>query len=273
MRVADHPDAPTSAPFNEIAATYDDVFTDSPIGRAQRAAVWREVQRVFRSGDRVLEINCGTGIDSLHLAERDVRVHACDASPEMIALARSRAGEGPDGRVRFSCLSIERLDELSDHGTFDGVLSNFSGLDCVADLGSVALSLARLVRPGGRVVVCVFGAQCLWEMFWYAGRGEFSKAVRRFRRSGVRSSIAPGTRVTVHYRTVRTMTRMFAPHFRLERWRGVGLAVPPSYAGAIPGRFPRCFRLAVRMDPWLGGCPGVRAFADHALLTLRRERR
>src|SRR5439155_1758061 len=77
----------TAAPFDAIADTYDESFSDSSIGRAQRRVVWMETDRTFQAGQRILEINCGTGIDALHLAHRGVAVLACDASPRMIAVA------------------------------------------------------------------------------------------------------------------------------------------------------------------------------------------
>ena len=79
-----------TAPFDAVADEYDARFTNSLIGRAQRESVWREMDRLFRPGQRVLEINCGTGVDALHLAARGIQVVACDASPEMIAVARRR---------------------------------------------------------------------------------------------------------------------------------------------------------------------------------------
>jgi ubiquinone/menaquinone biosynthesis C-methylase UbiE len=69
------------APFDALADTYDQTFTFSQIGRAQREAVTREMDRVFRPGGRVLEINCGTGVDAVCLASRGVEVLACDAAP------------------------------------------------------------------------------------------------------------------------------------------------------------------------------------------------
>ena len=47
--------------FDSIAEQYDDIFTRSLIGRAQRDVVWDVLQKTFRRGDRVLELNCGTG--------------------------------------------------------------------------------------------------------------------------------------------------------------------------------------------------------------------
>jgi ubiquinone/menaquinone biosynthesis C-methylase UbiE len=258
-----------NTPFDTIASTYDHVFSESPIGLAQRNAVWKEMDRSFHTGDRILEINCGTGIDAIHMARRGVNVEACDSAPRMIALAQGRAG-AEQLPVRFRCLPIERIGELAPPASYDGVLSNFSGLNCVSDLHLVATSLARLVRPGGRVILCVFGTFCVWEILWYLSSRDFRKAFRRFRRHGMQAVLAPSATVTVHYRTVGTLTKIFTPHFRLERRQGVGILVPPSYAASLVSSFPRLLCVAARIDPLIGRCPLVRSTGDHTVLTFRR---
>lgn len=263
---------PTAAPFDAIAEAYDEVFSKSPIGRAQRRAVWSEMDREFHAGQSVLEINCGTGIDAFHLARRGVIVDACDSAPGMILRARQRASTLEPMAVRFRCLPIEKIDMLAPEKPYDGVLSNFSGLNCVADLPPVVRNLARVVRPGGRVVVCVFGSFCLWEVLWYLHAGCLKKAFRRLQGQGVDAVLAPGARVHVHYRSVRSLSRAFAPFFRLKRSRGVGVALPPSYAASIPQDFPKLFRLAVAIDPLLGQCLGLRSLADHVVLTFERTK-
>ena len=268
--LVEHPTPPALA-FEAIAGVYDDVFSNSPIGRAQRRAVWNEMDREFREGQSILEINCGTGIDALHLASRGVRVDACDSAPGMIARAQQRAdlysGLVP---VRFRCLSIEETEKLTPDKPYDGVLSNFSGLNCVAELQPLVRNLTKLVRPGGRVVLCVFGTFCLWEVLWYLRKGDARKALRRVRRGGAEALLAPGAAVKVRYRSVRSLRREFSPHFRLIRCRGVGVAVPPSYAESIPANFPRLFRLATAIDPVLGRCAGFRSLADHVVLIFER---
>jgi ubiquinone/menaquinone biosynthesis C-methylase UbiE len=257
-----------NTPFDAIASTYDDVFSESPIGLAQRNAVWKEMDRSFHTGDRVLEINCGTGIDAIHMARRGIEVEACDSAPQMIAVAQDRAG-GEHLPVRFRCLPTERIGELAP-ASYDGVLSNFSGLNCISDLYLVATSLARLVRPGGRVILCVFGTFCAWEILWYLSSRDLCKAFRRFRRHGIEAILAPSTTVTVHYRTVSTLTKILTPHFHLERRQGVGILVPPSYASSLASSFPRLLRVAARIDPLIGRCPLVRSIGDHTVLTFRR---
>lgn len=76
--------------FDSIAEQYDDIFTRSLIGRAQRDAVWDVLRRTFRTGERILELNCGTGEDALFLSRLGVSVVACDASKRMIAVAARR---------------------------------------------------------------------------------------------------------------------------------------------------------------------------------------
>ena len=66
--------------FDTIAEQYDDLFTHSLIGRAQRNVVWEVLRHTFIPRERILELNCGTGEDALFLSRMGVSVHACDAS-------------------------------------------------------------------------------------------------------------------------------------------------------------------------------------------------
>src|SRR5262249_47720119 len=78
--------------FDVLAARYDELWTESPAGRAQRELVWRELDLRFHPGQRILDIGCGTGVDAAHFAARGVDVEALDASPAMVARAEARGG-------------------------------------------------------------------------------------------------------------------------------------------------------------------------------------
>jgi hypothetical protein len=67
---------------------YDETFTSSKIGQAQRASVWRELARVFQPGDRTLEIDAAPQ-QTLVSGKAGVRVLACDSSSQMIASRRA----------------------------------------------------------------------------------------------------------------------------------------------------------------------------------------
>src|SRR5450631_3952403 len=111
-----------------IAESYDRNFPETVVGKVQRDAVWHELDKTFQPGMRVLELNCGTGIDAVHLAKLGVRVVACDLSPKMIDTARQRLNAADlDGRVDFRVLDTEKIETLRVEAPFDGAFSNFSG--------------------------------------------------------------------------------------------------------------------------------------------------
>jgi len=262
-----------TAPFDPIAETYDQSFTDSLIGRAQRDVVWHELDRCFQPGQRILELNCGTGVDAVHLTGRGVEVLACDAAPRMIEVAKRRLNSlGPDAQVEFRVLATERMAELEIEGVFDGAFSNFGGLNCVEDLGTVARDLGRLLAPGATALLCMLGRWAAWEIAWYLGHGNPRKALRRFQRGGTIGRLAEGVAVKVHYPSVRAMCRLFAPEFRLLRFKGVGVTVPPSYLGALAQRFPRALLTLKRVDGWVSGLPVLRSLGDHIVFEFQRIR-
>jgi ubiquinone/menaquinone biosynthesis C-methylase UbiE len=260
-----------SAPFDAIADRYDEIFTTSRIGQAQRAAVWQELENAFRPGDHVLEIGCGTGIDACFLADRGMTVVACDSSPQMITVTSRRVKEnGKDGSVHPRLLAAEDMACLRSTDSFDGAFSNFGALNCVRDLDLLARNLGILLKPGATALLCLMGPCCLWEISWYLARANPRKAFRRLHRGEVPGRLTKDASVGVYYPSVRKLVRMFAPEFRLQSLKGIGVSVPPSYVEPWANRFPSLLRMGMSVDSVLAHFPGVRALADHILLTFER---
>jgi ubiquinone/menaquinone biosynthesis C-methylase UbiE len=266
-----HSSFQAATPFDSIAESYDKTFTESFVGRSQRNLVWREMDQVFRPGQRVLEINCGTGVDAAHLAQRGARVFACDVSSAMIRVARQRAASmGLGERIEFHTMPTEEIQKLSKMPPFDGLLSNFAGLNCVLNLESVVQGLAHLLKPGAYALFCIFGKYCAWEMLWNAGRGDLRKAFRRLRNATESYSIG-GQRLHVNYWSIGQLQRAFSRYFRLKRQIGLGIVVPPSYLESLTTRFPAIFRAAAKVDHSISSFPVFRSLADHALLIFERS--
>jgi ubiquinone/menaquinone biosynthesis C-methylase UbiE len=259
------------AHFDAAAVTYDQVFTDSLVGRAERHAVWQELERAFCPGQRILEINCGTGADALYLAEKGIAVLACDLAPRMIEMACQRASlSNHQGLMNFRVLASEDIDLLRGEGPFDGAFSNFAGLNCVEDISRVARSLGRLVKPGGSVLLCMAGPFVPWEIVWHLAHGNPRGALRRFRVGS--KSCSDSRWIKVQYPSVRTLARRFAPEFRLKAWKGIGVLMPPAYCESWARRFPRIFDWMAKGDEWVGRCRGLRGMGGHVLLHFERLR-
>ena len=187
-----------TTPFEEIAPQYASLWSDTPEGRAQREQVWLEIDELFHPGDHVLDLGCGTGDDAVHLMSHDVKVLGVDSALGMVEIARAR---GVDAKQ----ITIENVASLE--GPFDGVLSNFGALNCVADLGQLSEALAGLVRPQGRLALCVMSRYC-----WSDWRHFFQRWSGHTRWRGM----------DVYYRSARSIARSFAPHFEFKRHVSVG---------------------------------------------------
>lgn len=260
---------PAAKAFDAIAERYDDLFTESLIGRVQRTAVWREAIRVFQPGDRVLELNCGTGEDALFFAGKGISICACDASPGMIHQARARKdAEAPSSPIDFRVLRTEHIDSLATSEKFDGAFSNFSGLNCVEDLTHTARSLAGLVRHGANLLLCVSTRYCLWEIAHYSSKGDLRRAFRRCR--GLAQVDLEGHSLPVHYPTLRSIREWFAPTFRLRAVTGIGVTVPPSYLEPWAQKHPGVLRTCEAMDRVVSRWHGLRVIGDHMLLHLEK---
>jgi SAM-dependent methyltransferase len=181
---------------------------------------------------------------------------------------RRRSLQVPSLSLAFRVLRNEDLGLLTSLRCFDGVLSNFSGLNCVADPSQVALNLGRLVRPGGSALICISTRVCLWEIAWYAARGNFKKAFRRVR--GRTIAQLDGISVPVWYPTIREMRRAFSPSFRLRSIRAVGLFVPPSYVESWARGHQRVLAALEATDRVFAAWPFLRGVGDHVLLEFER---
>jgi SAM-dependent methyltransferase len=232
-----------AAPFDAAARTYDAGFTRTRLARELRGRVWRRLDELFASGCHVLELAGGTGEDARHLAERGVRVTLTDQSEAMLAEARAKTAGLP-----VTCQALDLAALLPGlPGPFDGVLSNFGGLNALADYRPLARFLAARVRPGGRMVWVVMGRWCAWEIAWHLAHAQPRRAFRRLRAGGAPARVE-GTTMTVHYPSTRDLRRALAPAFRLERAWPLGLLLPPSYLEPLTRRrfFP--WRLLTALD-------------------------
>jgi demethylmenaquinone methyltransferase/2-methoxy-6-polyprenyl-1,4-benzoquinol methylase len=131
--------------FDAVADRYDRMNAIMTMGQERR---WRGVVAKaldVRAGDRVLDLAAGTGASSVPIEARGARAVACDFSLGMLAVGRSRHPQ-----LAFVAGDALRLPFAT--AAFDSVTISF-GLRNVSDVDAALAELARVTRPGGRLVV------------------------------------------------------------------------------------------------------------------------
>jgi demethylmenaquinone methyltransferase/2-methoxy-6-polyprenyl-1,4-benzoquinol methylase len=142
--------------FDRIAGVYDVMNTVMSAGLHHR---WREraAERAqLRPGDAALDVCCGTGDLAFELWRRVApagRVVGCDFSEPMLELARRKAAERGAGGVEFDWADALELPYGEDG--FDAVTVGF-GVRNLADSERGLAEMARVLRPGGRLVILEF---------------------------------------------------------------------------------------------------------------------
>ncbi len=255
--------------FDDVADVYDESFTHTVVGRELRKTVWRNLGEAFQTGNRVLELNCGTGEDAVWLAGRGIRVLATDGSPAMLQMAAGKAAlKGLSDMIEFRHLDLTAPNAMEGESGFDGALSDFGGLNCIRDLAPVARMLERSIRPGGRLIVVMMGRWCLWEMIWHLLHFQPRVAFRRVR--GAAESRTANGSIQVWYPTARAFRRAFHPWFVLRRFQSLGVFLPPSYLYEAVTRRKGLLSLLIRLESAVGTAAVLRHFGDHILMDFER---
>jgi demethylmenaquinone methyltransferase / 2-methoxy-6-polyprenyl-1,4-benzoquinol methylase len=139
--------------FDRVARHYDVLNSVMTAGLHHRWRARAAHLAGLGPGDSALDVCCGTGDLALQLAERvspGGSVVGCDFSEPMLDLAREKAAaRGVEG-VRFEWADALQLPY--DAGRFDAVTVGF-GVRNLSDLDIGLREMARVLRPGGRLVV------------------------------------------------------------------------------------------------------------------------
>lgn len=104
-----------------------------------------------RAGDRVVDVGCGYGGTARLLAQRGVQVTGVTITPEQATYAQSLA----DGTGNPRYLVGDWLANDLPDAAFDGAIA-IESTEHMADLPRCFAEIARVLRPGGRVVVCAW---------------------------------------------------------------------------------------------------------------------
>ena len=134
--------------YDVLAGCYDRLTYDVDYAR------WADyIERHFRRrplpGRTVLDLACGTGSLTWELARRGYEMIGVDRSPDMLAQAMEKEGDGCPVRPMFLCQPMERLDL---YGNIDACVCCLDSVNYVTDPRRLRRAFARVhlfLTPGG----------------------------------------------------------------------------------------------------------------------------
>ena len=159
--------------FSSIAGKYD--LMNSVLSLSRHGA-WRRFAALkggLASGDSALDVCCGTGDFAFELARivgDGGRVVGTDFSQPMIEIARAKAGRRGLQGIEF--LTANTCELPFADGSFDCVTVGF-GVRNLADVDAGLGEMARVLRPGGRLVCLETGEvrsrliRPMWRLFFH----------------------------------------------------------------------------------------------------------
>lgn len=257
--------------FDSSAKTYDADFTNTTIGKIQRAQVWKYLFPLITSPKNILEINCGTGEDALRLSSLGHSVLATDVSWKMIETANEKL-QGEQSGVRFVQASFSSVKETVAEEKFDLLFSNFGGLNCVdeSELKMLSNDFASLLNESGKMFLVIMGSNCRWEQFYFMLKLNFQKAFRRKIKTGAETKIGKSVFKTFYYSPAE-IEKVFALHFEVKLVKPVGLFVPPSYLETFFKNKKWLMNSLTLLDNRLGSFSLFANQADHFAIVLQKK--
>ena len=260
--------------FDEIARDYDDDFTYSEIGKAQRNQVYTymDLDEVVFQSRKILELNCGTGYDAAILAQRGGEVLAIDASSEMIEVANERVESlGLSDRISFKVADINNLDKELGDQKFDVVFSNFGGLNCLSpsELKTMFRSIDGHLLPGSSMIGVIMSDFCWWESVYFTLKGQFKLTWRR-KKSPQLVTLNESTTIRTWYYNFRSFHDLSNGQYTLFNAGHIGFFIPPSY---MESRFKKrkwLLNIFQKLDLFLIKKWKMKYGADHFYIHLKK---
>lgn len=255
--------------FSRKAQIYDAFGAGHANLELMRAKVRKHVLKYLQPGDRILELNAGTGGDAVFFAERGFQVHATDLSPGMVAEIEAKAASASlAGRLTVQRCSFLDLSQVTG-GPFQCIFSNMGGINCTPRPELVARQLDRLLAPGGFVTWVVMPPVCLWEL-GQALRGNFRVATRRLAPGGSLANVE-GIHFTTYYHSPGKVQQAFGLGYERLGLQGLSVFTPPADHKDFSQQHPNFYRVLKALEERYADLPPLNRCGDFYILSLRRR--
>jgi SAM-dependent methyltransferase len=249
--------------------------------------LYAELHRILRSvlspvtpGARALDAGCGTGFQTGILAELGYRPHGLDLSAASLSVARARLAASHLVRGDLGALPY-------GDASFDAVVCAGSTLDFVDEPGNAVAEIARVMRPGARLLLEYERRWCLdiaWTLLSSVMVDAFGYGLRP---AEARALVASPWRASVWvdypgYPRLRLFTdrelgaMLESSGLRVERAWGIHaitnlMPSPVLHRPRLPAALRPLYRALRSADARIGSSRAMRAIAAHGVVLARKS--
>ena len=260
----------TKSAFDSAAASFDEDDMQNGILQWMRKVVYRVYLDNFPKNSKLLELNAGTGIDAVFLSRHDIKVLATDISPKMLAVLDEKIKKNSlENKIRTMLKPFGEINEIEEND-FDGIISNFGGLNCIPDFTKLSTDLYHKLKPGGKFIAVVINKICPWEIFYYLLKFDKKIAFRRFTKGGLDASLN-GEKIRTFYFTPKEFAKYFKNEFVREKIYSHGLYTPPPYLLGIYNKLKPIVKAFMKIDEITKGIFPFNRFGDHFIIVMRKK--
>lgn len=218
------------AEFDAVASRYSGAIAENPFAARLRRRSLSHLLPLFEARDPILELGCGSGIETVELLRAGHRVTAVDISPQMLREVHRKAHQlGIEGGLTTWEGRITQLEELGKaigEGTFAGAFSTFGALNLEPDLGPVRKGLALVLALGAPFFAGVLNRHALAPVAYALASRRPGEALHRLRYPiPAEGTVFP---IAVFPTTRRRFAQLFRPEFELEAAEGASVLGPPD---------------------------------------------
>ena len=223
--------------------------------------------RQLQPGSRVLDMNCGTGIDVVTIAEDGHDVTGVDVSSAMVSFAVQNIADA--GLSRTARAEVRDYRKLSRSDVpFDAVLSNFGGINFADDLEPVFGSIDGNLKDGGILLINSVSHFCFMESMIFLLSGKFSKAFRRL--AGGKARIG-GKWVRLFYHRKSAFVKTAARYsYSVVDVFGLNVFAPPLWAEDFFKSHAWLSRILEGIDNRVRRLPLFRTGGDFMVIVLKK---
>jgi SAM-dependent methyltransferase len=259
--------------FDSASEEYDFTIGGNFINVWIRERSIKELLKVVRPDDVLLEIGCGTGTEAIRVSRQVRGIVATDISPSMIALLRRKIEARKLGKkiqpVQARAIDIRRAREYLPGGKARVVYSFNGALNCELELERFPRELWSVMEPGGLFLCSVRNKFCFEESLIQGALLRFRSMTPRKKQPKMVS--VGGMDIPAYYYYPWEFADIFKPYFKVEKEVALPAIIPPPYLNDLYVKLRSRLKFLEQADTALASVFPFNKLGDQTLCVFRRN--